>query len=236
MMRLKAVLESFRHLLRRDHSSPPPPSSKSETPPLSNNSPPAPEKPYVTLARRRRETFLARPNYLYVYDKAHDVFHDRECKHIQAIPDEAFTMQDWFPKGKKLCADCYRKAVIRKGMASQSHKINSYVHAFNCFGAKKEDLYKLFIVHKAQVISISKGEQAVCIQVGDDQWRIQKQDCKLILHHNNYKVLPSGDRIFYGDFHRQNIGGSGSFADITRLICNHTAKTYKAPESKEKSR
>ena len=196
------------------------------------NTPPVPAKPFTTQARRRRETLLSRPSFLYVYDTTNDIFHDRECKHVQAIPDEAFTMQEWFPKDKNFCTSCCRKAMIRMGMASQSHRINSYVHAFNSFGAKKEDLYKLFIHHKAQVISISKGKQAVCIQVGDDRWRIQKQDSKLILHHNNYKVLPSGERIFYGDFHRQNIGGSGSFSDVARLVCSHTTKTYKAPGSK----
>ena len=232
-MKFNAVLKSFRRLLKRDSSSSPPLSPKAETLPLSNISPPAPEKPYVTLARRRREMMLARPNLLYICDTANDIYHDRECKHAQAIPDEAFTMQEGFPKGKRFCTECYRKAMIRKGMGSQANRINSYLHAFNNYGAKKEDLYRLFIVHKAQVISISKGEQAVCFQVKDDRWRLQKQDGKLVLHHNNYKVLPNGERIFFDEYHRQNIGGSGSFADITRFICNHTAKTYRASGRKE---
>ncbi len=220
-MSFNAVFESIRRLLKKDSSSPLPPSSKAETLPVIIDSPPVPEQPYTTQAQRRRELMMAKPSFLYIYDTANKVYHDRDCKFAQAIPDEVFSMLEGFPKGKQFCSSCYRKAMIRKGIASQSHRINSYVHAFNEFGAKNEDLYKLFITHKAQVVSISKGEQAVCVQVKDDRWRIQKQDGKLLLHHNNYRVRPGGERVFYDGFHRQKVEGNGTFADIVRVMCYH---------------
>ena len=118
-----------------------------------------------------------------------------------------------------------------QGIGCQFHRINSYLHAFNGFGVKKEDLYKLFIAHKAQGVSISKGARSVRIQVEDDRWRVQKQVGKLLLYHNNYKVLLSGAHIFYDGFHRQNIGVRGTYADVVNLVCGHTTKRYKAWEA-----
>ena len=211
------VLEKARRILKKEGHS----RKEVETPSVVPAAHPVPEKPFVTQARRRRELMLAKPSFLYIHDTANDVYHDRDCKFAQAIPDEVFSMLEGFPKEKQFCSSCYRKAMIRKGIASQTNRINSYVHAFNAFGAKNEDLYKLFITHKAQVVSISKGEQAVCLQVKDDRWRIQNQDGKLLLHHNNYRVRPGGERIFYDGFHRQKVEGSGTFTDIVRVMCYH---------------
>lgn len=211
------LLEKARRILKKEGHS----RKEAEPSPVVPAVPPVPEKPFVTRAQRRRELMMAKPSFLYIYDTANKVYHDRDCKFAQAIPDEAFSMLEGFPKERPFCNSCYRKAMIRRGIASQSHRINSYVHAFNGFGAKNEDLYKLFITHKAQVVSISKGEQAVCIQVKDDRWRIQKQDGKLLLHHNNYRVRPGGERVFYDGFHRQKVEGNGTFADIVRVMCFH---------------
>ena len=218
---MKKFFESVRETVCRVFGKEPKGSSQPTEKRVEVKAPPLPEQPYTTRAGRRREMLLAKPSLLYIHDTVSDVYHDRECKLAQAIPDSTFDMQAGFPKGKQFCSSCYRKAMIRKGIASQSHRINSYVHAFNGFGAKNEDLHRLFVIFKAQVVSISKGEQAVCVQVKDDRWRIQKQGGKLLLHHNNYRVLPGGERIFLEGFHRQKVDGNGTFADVVRVMCYH---------------
>ena len=215
------MMDAVCRRIRKESSRPAPQAETMKASPVVPADPLVPEQPFTTQAQRRREMLMAKPSFLYIYDTANKVYHDRDCKFAQAIPDEAFSMLEGFPKERQFCSSCYRKAMIRRGIASQSHRINSYVHAFNGFGAKNEDLYKLFITHKAQVVSISKGEQAVCVQVKDDRWRIQKQDGKLLLHHNNYRVRPGGERVFYDGFHRQKVDGNGSFADIVRVMCFH---------------
>lgn len=221
---LKQTAESIRNIFKKDIPSPAPQEEAVQTPPV-------PPKPFTTQARRRRETLLTKPNMLYVHDIKAELFHDRDCPRVADIPDEVFTMQEGFPKGKKFCNACYRKALIRKGINSQGQRINRYVNAFNHMRVRNEDLYLLFIVHKAQLISVSKNEYSVCIQVKDDRWRIQRNEDELQLHHNNYKVMADGERIFYDDFHRQKICGKSTFTEITRLICSHTAKKYKGQVS-----
>lgn len=221
---LKQTAESIRNIFKKDIPSPALQEETAKTPLV-------PPKPFTTQARRRRETLLAKPNLLYVHDTKADIFHDRDCPRVANITDEAFTMQEGFPKGKKFCNACYRKALIRKGINSQGQRINRYMNAFNHMRAKNEDLYLLFIVHKAQLISVSKNEYSVCIQVKDDRWRIQRTEDELELYHNNYKVMADGERIFYNDFHRQKVCGKNTFMEITRLICSHTAKKYKGQVS-----
>ncbi len=221
---LKQTIESFRKLVKKDIPSPAPQEETVKTPPV-------PPKPFTTQARRRRETLLAKPNLLYVHDTKANLFHDRDCPRVTDIQDKAFTMQEGFPKGNKFCNVCYRKALIRKGINSQGQRINRYVNAFNHMRARNEDLYLLFIVHKAQLISVSKNEYSVCIQVKDDRWRIQRTEDELQLYHNNYKVMADGERIFYNDFHRQKICGKSTFSENIRLICCHAAKKYKGQVS-----
>ena len=221
---LKQAAESLRKLIKKDVPSPAPQEEPVKTLP-------APPKPFTTQARRRRETLLAKPNLLYVHDSKSDLFHDRDCPRVADIPDEVFTMQEGFPKGKKFCKSCYRTALIRKGINSQGARLNRYVNAFNHMFARDEDLYLLFVAHKAQLISVSKSEYSVCIQVKDDRWSIQRTEDELELYHNNYKVLADGERIFFDGFHRQRICGKSTFAAITRLICSHTGKKYKGQVS-----
>ena len=221
---LKQKAESIRNIFKKDIPSPAPQEETVKTPPV-------PPKPFTTQARRRRETLLAKPNLLYVHDTKSDLIHDRDCPRVADIQDVAFTMQEGFPKGKKFCNACYRKALIRKGINSQGQRINRYVNAFNHMRARNEDLYLLFIVHKAQLISVSKNEYSVCIQVKDDRWRIQRTEDELQLYHNNYKVMADGERVFYNDFHRQKVCDKSTFTEITQLICSHTAKKYKGQVS-----
>ena len=216
---LKQTAKSLRKFIKKDNPSPAPQEETVKTPPV-------PPKPFTTQAHRRRETLLAKPNLLYVHDTKADVFHDRNCPRVADIQDEVFTMQEGFPKGKKFCNACYRKALIRKGINSQAQRINRYLNAFNHMRAKNEDLYLLFIVHKAQLISVSKSEYSVCTQVKDDRWRIQRTEDELQLYHNNYKVMADGERVFYNDFHRQKVCDKSTFTEITQLICSHTAKKY----------
>ena len=221
---LKQTIESLRKHISKDISSPTPQEETVKTPPV-------PPKPFTTQARRRRETLLAKPNLLYVHDNKSDLFHDRDCPCVADIQDKTFTIQEGFPKGKKFCNACYRKALIRKGINSQAQQINRYLNAFNHMRAKNEDLYLLFIVHKAQLISVSKNEYSVCIQVKDDRWRIRRTEDELQLYHNNYKVMADGERVFYNDFHRQKVCDKITFTEITQLICSHTAKKYKGQVS-----
>ena len=86
-------------------------------------------------------------------------------------------------------------------------------------------------MYKAQLISVSKNEYSVCIQVKDDRWRIQRTEDELQLYHNNYKVMADGERVFYNDFHRQKVCDKSTFTEITQLICRHTRKKYKGQVS-----
>ena len=187
------------------------------------------EKPpkYTPLPERRRQTLMSDPLMRYAYDLQKNLWHDRECKSVAAIPTEHLCMQTAFPVGEPFCPNCVRKAMIRHGIGAQTQRINSYLHAINSFKAGTDDLFELFIRNKARLISVSDKKNAVCLQVGDDRWRIHRVDGHNCLYHNNYSYR-GGTRVFYDDFHRQELSGADdSFACIRKEILDHKDKTYK---------
>lgn len=184
--------------------------------------------------KRRRSSLMDNPKMHYVLDTSTDLFHDRDCTIVDSIKDENFSMvEDLTPEEWKRhgCRYCYQKSLVRKGIGDQGKYINAYLKIFQALKANTYCLEKLFLEHNATLISAFPSQCALCIQVGEDRWIIQGSDSVARLWHNNYRVLPSGERVFLDQYHAQTDEEKliGSFRHFTFIMCGHVGLEYDQP-------
>lgn len=188
----------------------------------------------VSKENRRRSSLLDNPKMRYILDTSTNHFHDRDCPVAETIKDSDFSMvsdlsdEDWKKHG---CRYCYQKSLIRKGIGDQGKYINAYLKIFQALKANTYCLEKLFLEQNATLINAFPTQCALCIQVGEDRWIIQQTEGMARLWHNNYRVMPSGGRIFLDQYHAQTDEEKlvGSFRHFTFIMCGHVGIEHDQP-------
>lgn len=181
---------------------------------------------YVSPEKRRRSSLMDNPKMRYILDTRRNRFHDRDCPVAETIKDQDFSMvaelvpEDW---QRHDCRYCYQMSLIRKGIGDQGKYINAYLKIFQALKANTFCLETLFLQHDATLVNAFPAQCALCIQVGEDRWIIQQTDGKNRLWHNNYRVLPSGERVFLDQFHAETGQEEvvGSFRHFVYIMCGH---------------
>lgn len=98
--------------------------------------------------------------------------HDRDCPHAVQIPDEAFDMCEDYPNGRYVCFVCYRKALVRRGLAlDQTKYIDAAMQVFHEVGATNSDLNMLFLKYNAQIYHVEAD--SVYLKVNEDCWIVE---------------------------------------------------------------
>lgn len=208
--------------------------SKKPSAPKNQPEPPVPA-PSVTDASRQRDRLMGNPEYRFVYNKSTKMYHDRDCVRVKYIANVHFDMVKEFPPVEStFCFNCYRKALIRAGVGPHSKWIPVASVVLDRLSAGNNDLHRLFITNCGSIIDVDWEKTAVCFQVGEDQWVVHKQeDGTNVLLHNNYEIVPSGERIFFDGFHVQEDLGDHSFKNHARIMCLHQRREYEYEDNTE---
>lgn len=156
---------------------------------------------YVSPERRRRDSKMADMNNRYAYSLVGNIIHDRDCKFVQYIPDEAFEMSHDFISGYELCTHCRRRAIIRLGIVDNRKRLDAFVRFF--FNARISNawLIELFVVRRAVAIWIRIGE--IELVVDGEHWRLKIVDDGLEIYHNHWTFNEVGNRVILNGFHKQ---------------------------------
>lgn len=193
------------------------------------------QTPAVTEASRHRSRLLGNPEYRYVYNKKTKMYHDRDCVRVKYIADAHFDMVKDFPANEHtFCWNCYRKALIRAGIGPHTKWLPVASVVLDRLHAENYDLHRLFVTNHGSIVDVDWDQTAVCFQVGEDQWVVKKEvDGNNVLLHNNYEVVPSGERIFFDGFHLQEDFGGHSFKNHARIMCMHQRRGYEYEDNTE---
>lgn len=174
----------------------------------------------VSSAKRRRDSLMSNRSMKYIISKAGDECHDRDCPRAVSIPDEIFDMCPTLPDDKRFCPKCFRKAIIRSGLAADLSKyIDIAVVIFNRCYASTMDLRMLFIANKATIIRVEKDR--ICLKVHDDYWIVQHTDNGCLLYHNNYTMLNAKERLLQDGFHLQ-VDHTMPFRHVALTMCQYS--------------
>lgn len=184
---------------------------------------PTPQKqkrsPVITPEKRRRDSLMSNRNMRYVLSHTGKI-HDRDCPHAVQIPDDAFDMCEDYPNGRYVCFVCYRKALVRKGIAlDQTKYIDAAMRIFHEVGATNSDLNMLFLKYDAQIYRIETD--SVYLKVNEDCWIIETATNGCMLYHNNYQVLDDFQRLMEDEFHLQ-VDRVISFRNALITMCQYT--------------
>lgn len=175
--------------------------------------------PVVTPEKRRRDSLMANRKMRYVLSNTGKI-HDRDCPHVKQIPDAGFSMCEDYPNGRYVCFVCYRKALVRRGLALDLTKyIDAAIRFFHKVGATSSHLNLLFLQHDAQIYRIEAD--SVYLKVNEDRWCIQIAENGCLLYHNNYQLLEGNQRWLESDFHLQ-VPKAISFQNAVVTMCQYT--------------
>lgn len=174
----------------------------------------------VSPAKRRRDSLLSNRNMKYIISKAGDECHDRDCPSAVSIPDELFDMCLTLPDDKRFCPKCFRKAVIRSGLAADLSKyMDAAVNLFNRCYASTMDLRMLFIANNAAVLRVEQDR--IYLKVHDDCWIVRHTDNGCLLYHNNYTMLNAKERLMQDGFHLQ-VDRAMPFRHAALTMCQYS--------------
>lgn len=189
--------------------------------------------PVITPEKRRRDSLMANRKMRYILSHTGKV-HDRDCPLAIQIPDEDFDMCEDYPSGRYICSVCYRKALVRKGLAlDQTKYIDAAIRVFHEVGATSTDLNMLFLSYSAQLYRIELD--SVYLKVNEDCWIIKTAANGCMLYHNNYQVLDGFQRLMEPGFHPQT-DRVIPFRDALITMCQYAWERHiRAMEAKRKA-
>ncbi len=186
----------------------------------------ASEKQGVDAATRCRASLLDNPKMLYAYSNKSRVLHDRDCSKLAEISDAHFRMVSEFPVDMKVCSECYRRAIIRRGVGDDRKRIPAYERFFNKVRVSDSYLYDLMIKNKALVKLIDNNVMEITVR--EDTWQFVCGSTGYELWHNNYICLKDGSRYFTKGFHRQTVFGGYTAHNILRVILTYRCDIHKS--------
>ena len=199
--------QDFSHLLAPQQVQNKPKSKKHKQPPV------------ITPEKRRRDSLMSNRKMRYVLPHTGKI-HDRDCPHVAQIPDEDFSMCEDYPNGRYVCFVCYRKALVRKGLAlDQTKYIDAAMRVFQEVGATNSDLNALFLKNNAQIYRVETD--CVYLKVHEDCWIIQIAENGCMLYHNNYRQIDEAQRLMEADFHLQ-VDKPIAFRNALVTMCQYT--------------
>ena len=157
--------------------------------------------PEVTPEKRRRDSLMNRRNLRYVLSPD-GYIHDRSCEKVAAIPDRDFEMSEDFLCERKICALCYRRALLRMGLKPELTKHFDYVlKLLKKKGATVTGMERLFREKRAVIDGVEKDN--IYLTVNEDRWCISGGGTLSYLFHNNYTVYDEDKRMMDRGFHIQ---------------------------------
>lgn len=191
------------------------------------------QPPVITPEKRHRDSLMASRKMRYVLSHTGKI-HDRDCPYVAQIPDEAFDMCEDYPNGRYVCFVCYRKALVRRGLAlDQTKYIDAAMRVFHEVGATNSDLNMLFLEHNAQIYRIEAN--SVYLKVNEDCWIVETATNRCRLYHNNYQLLDDCQRLMEADFHLQ-VDRVIAFRNALITMCQYTWEGHiQAMEAKRKA-
>lgn len=175
--------------------------------------------PIITPEKRRRDSLMSNRKMRYVLSHTGKI-HDRDCPHVAQIPDEAFDMCEEYPNGRYVCFVCYRKALVRRGLALDLTKyIDAAMRVFREVGATNSDLNALFLKNNVQIYRVETD--CVYLKVNEDCWIVQIAEDGCMLYHNNYRQIDESQRLMEADFHLQ-VDKPIAFRNALVTMCQYT--------------
>lgn len=173
----------------------------------------------IPAEKRRRDSLMSNRRMRYVISCCGKV-HDRDCVHVEQIPDRDFAMAEEFPESGAFCKACYRMALIRKGTPWDLTKYTAPAEAiFSRSGAGNRALEQLFLMHNAKIERVERD--CVYLKVREDRWIVQAAEGNCYLYHNNYHLLDDHQRHFIDGFHLQ-VDRTITFHNAVLTMCQYS--------------
>lgn len=179
--------------------------------------------------KERRNEKLNDPKIRYAMDKFGFV-HDKSCFRVSKYPCRDLK---WMADGGvnlSFCKDCYRKALVRRGIEKDLKRIDEYVAYFERHRVSTYVMKEMFMIREVKVRLL--GADIIWIKEREDEWKIEYdyQSKTYILWHNSYTER-DGKRYLTGDFHKQTIAMNQTFGQVFYNIANYSNKLHVAHET-----
>lgn len=187
---------------------------------------PKPEKQVFSLYRQR---IFSNENVKFIYSKNHKILHEKHCPYVRAISDEELQYSESYLPDMRQCFACAAEAYLRIG-AKDPENTEYYKRIFELCGVTPKQLRNMFLARGMKTRISGNG---FLVSYREDTWKIipLPGNGRVQLLHNNYRVLPGGQRQFVRGFHVQNPNcADATFGYALGLIQNYDY----SPENAEK--
>lgn len=175
-----------------------------------------------------REQKLNDPKIRYVRDKF-GMVHDKSCYRVVKYPEKDLTWMADAGVNLAFCRDCYRKALIRRGLDSDLKRIDDYVKYFDRHSVSNYDMKDMFMVRGCKVRLVAAD--TLWVKEREDEWKIEYDydTSTYILWHNSY-VISGKKRVATGDYHKQSVRYNVTFGQVLSNILNYSNKLHMSHE------
>lgn len=174
--------------------------------------------------KERRNEKLNDPKIRYVRDRF-GLVHDKSCKLVERYPYNDLTWMVDAGVNLSFCKECYRKAIIRRGVGKDIKRINDYVAFFDRHNVSNYDLKNMFMINDIKVRLL--GADILWVKEREDEWKIEYdyEQRVYILWHNSY-IVRDRKRYMTGDFHKQEIKMNQTFGQVFYNIATYSNKIH----------
>lgn len=174
--------------------------------------------------KEERKEKMQNPKIRYAMDRFGYV-HDKTCYRVARTP---YNDLKWMKDGGAnltFCKDCYRKALIRRGIEKDIKKLDDYVAFFDEHKVSNYNLKEMFMICNIQIRLLS--ENILWIKEREDTWKIEYdyETQTYVLWHNSY-TEKDGKRYMTGDYHKQRTKINQSFKQAFNYIESYSNKKH----------
>ena len=152
----------------------------------------------------KRASAMDNRKLCYVFDANDSLVHDKSCRLVKDISNEAFRAAETIPEGRVLCKACRRRVYVRQACGDDFKNYEIY-NRFLTKGAMSQTALERFVGDYAGRMFM-EAANLMRVRCGQDTWKIEIQEKgQIVLYHNNYVMINDEERYITDGFHLQNI-------------------------------
>lgn len=183
-------------------------------------------------ALSRKQSLLDNRKYKFYYASDEELFHDKDCECIKAIPPESFEASDTVPEGLRPCKKCRRRMYLREACSPYIKQIPQVDQLLKKGGITDFQLQELVFGKGLKFRIDTAGE--LTVKGREDTWIITGFDKGYFsLWHNNYVKTGPGERYITQGFHDQGQEGKKLYF-MLNFICSYTFDKHLEAENRAK--